>query len=189
MKSDLIMKEESNKMGNLYINKKGQLEIGITMMVLLVFIILLFVSIVFYFRFTYENIKNTGEEILDAQYSVLLNSIMNMPELKCSYSAIDRECLDATKLIAFKNLIKNDLKISNYYSNIFTGVNKLSIEVIYPQENLIECDTEIGKYPYCNKFSIFGEGEEGKIYSIPVALYYPDLNKYKIAKLKIQTKT
>jgi len=164
--------------------KKGQLEIGITMMVILVFIILLFISLIFYFRFTQESIKSSSEEILDVEYSVLLNTIMNAPEFKCSVKGIDKECLDAVKLVAFKKLLENE-EAKNYYSNVFGAINRLSVDVVYPEDEDYEC---IDDYRNCGKFLIFDGIESGKIYSMPIALYYPDDNEYKIAKLKIQTK-
>ncbi len=74
------------------LRKKGQLEIGITMMVLLVFFILLIVALVVYFKFSYISIKETRQEILDEKFSTLVNSLTGLPEIKCSFNGAEKEC-------------------------------------------------------------------------------------------------
>ena len=59
--------------------KKGQLEIGITMMVLLVFFILLIIALVVYFQFSLKTIEENRQEILDTKFSTLVNSITSLP--------------------------------------------------------------------------------------------------------------
>ena len=83
---------------------KGQLEIGITMMVLLVFFILLIVALVVYFQFSHSIIKENRQEVLDTKFSTLVNSITSLPEIKCSIRGAERECFDVKKLIAFGKL-------------------------------------------------------------------------------------
>lgn len=159
--------------------KKGQLEIGITTMVLAVFIVLLLISMVIYFRFTYLEFEKTREEILDQKYSGLLNVISGMTEFRCSKNGAEEECLDASKLHNFKQTISED-GIENYYDNLFGNANGIWIEVIEPFD-------ENKDYSDSDYFEIYGEKEtKGLIYSVPVSIYYPDYKKYKIGILKIQ---
>lgn len=148
-------------------------------MVLAVFVVLLLISMVVYFRFTYLEFEDTKEEILDQKYSGLLNVISGMPEFRCSKNGAEDECLDASKLYNFKQKILKD-EIEDYYDNIFGNANGIWIDVIDPFS---------GNNHYLNSefFGIYGEKEtKGLIYSVPVSIYYPDYKKYKIGILKIQ---
>ena len=66
------------------VSTKGQLEIGVTTMVLIVFIVLLLFSLILYFRFTYMEIEETKSTLLDQKYNSLLSVIIGMPEFRCS---------------------------------------------------------------------------------------------------------
>jgi len=85
--------------------KKGQMQIGVTMMILLVFVVLLIITLAIYFRFTSQQFEETREELLDQRYSSLLTSFLGMPEFKCTRLNVESECLDASKLKNFKNLV------------------------------------------------------------------------------------
>lgn len=167
--------------------KKGQLEIGVTMMVLLVFFILLIVALVVYFQFSLDTIKENRQEVLDTKFSTLVNSITSLPEIKCSVRGAERECLDAKKLIAFGEVLKN-----NNYKEIYLddfGILGLEVEVVYPPLS-IDQDVDCVEYPNipdnCNKFKLIENSrDEWLVYSTPVSLYYPVDGIYKIGKLVI----
>lgn len=174
--------------------KKGQLEIGITMMVLLVFFILLIVALVVYFQFTHTAIKENRQETLDNKFSTLVNSITGLPEIKCSVRGTEKECLDVKKLIAFgivlnKDEIKNK-RIRQKYLEDF-GILGLKIDVVYPE---ISEDRDCISVPNalpdsCNKFILLeNSNNEGLVYSTPVSLFYPEENLYKIGRLAITAK-
>ena len=169
-------------------NKKAQLEIGITMMVILVFLVLLIISLIVYFKFSYVSIKETRQEILDEKFSTLVNAITGLPELKCSILGSEKECLDAKKLIAFRFVLSDisNQKTRNEYYEEF-GINSLSIEVVYPIVDGKNCPS--GAYnDNCNfdLFSLKGDfSDTGMKYTTPVSIYYPDNGKYKIGRLII----
>ena len=158
--------------------KKGQLEIGITMMTLLVFIILLIVSLVFYFRFTQGSIKETRQEILDEKYSGLLDALINLPELRYSLSGAEKNCLDAVKLQNFQVITKNSLARSEYYNNLLGDVNAIWIDAID-----ISGDKVVKKK---NEYLIYRNQGNGLIYSSPVSIC--DGDKFEIGILNIQIK-
>ncbi len=162
--------------------KKGQLEIGITMMVLLVFFILLIVALVVYFQFSHSIIKEDRQEILDNKFSTLVNSITSLPEVKCSVRGAERECLDAKKLIAFGKILEYHRE---EYLDDF-GILGLKIEVVYPPiEYPVDCVSTLSPFPNCNKFTLIEANREGLVYSTPVSLFYPKENLYKIGRLEI----
>jgi len=51
--------------------KKGQLEMGITLMVIIIFMVILIASLILYFRFTYTQIEENKESILDQRYKFI----------------------------------------------------------------------------------------------------------------------
>jgi len=153
------------------VSTKGQLEIGVTTMVLIVFIVLLLFSLILYFRFTYMEIEETKATLLDQKYNSLLSVIIGMPEFRCSRGGVESECLDAVKLRAFDEDIREDNEHKEYYKNLFGNVKGIWVEV-----------------PAGTKeFGIYGnEGSSGGVYSVPVSLYYPESRTYKIGILKIR---
>ena len=132
-------------------SRKGQLQIGVTMMVLFVFIILLMLSLIIYFRFTYDEIREDQMELLDQKYSSLLTTLIGLPEFRCSKIGVEEECLDATKLEGFKeNVVVNN---QEYYDNLFGNVKGIEVEILEDNEE---------------DFEIYGEMGDGLIYAVPV---------------------
>ena len=154
---------------------KGQLEIGITTMVLVVFIVLLLFSLILYFRFTYMEIEETKETLLDQKYNSLLSVIIGMPEFRCSRGGVESECLDAEKLDVFEKVRDDsdgDYENKKYYGNLFGDVKGIWVEVSSDNDK---------------KFPIYGNIESsGGIYSVPVSVYYPREKMYRIGILKIR---
>ena len=159
--------------------KKGQLEIGITMMTLLVFIILLIVSLVFYFRLAQGSIKETQQEILDEKYSGLLDALINLPELRYSLSGAEKNCLDAVKLQNFQVITKNSLARSEYYNNLLGDVNAIWVDNI-------SIDSNRNVQNIINQYKVYSTKGEGLIYSSPVSICNDD--KFEAGKLNIQIK-
>lgn len=153
------------------------------MMVLLVFFVLLIIALVVYFQFTSISIKETRQEILDEKFSTLVNSLTGLPELKCSTRGVEKECLDTTKLIAFRTVLNGDRSIKQDYLEEF-GIRGLEVDVVYPSQidDIVPCGLS---YPACNKFSLIAPPLEGLRYTTPVSLYYPEEKLYKIGKLII----
>ena len=142
---------------------------GITLMVIIIFMVILIASLILYFRFTYTQIEENKESILDQRYNSLLNVIIGLPEFRCSKAGVESECLDASKLSEFKDVSDSN---EEYYKIVFGDVEEIWIDVI--SENEI-------------KYSLYGESDgKGVIYSVPVSLFYPDYKKYKIGILKIR---
>jgi len=156
---------------------RGQLQIGVTTMVLIVFIVLLLFSLVLYFRFTYQGLEETKASLLDQRYNSLLSVIIGMPEFRCSRGGVESECLDAAKLSAFPKVYTSN---KEYYDNIFGNVNGIWVDV--PVNNVNNLN-----YPDQGRFSVYGKADlKGGIYSVPVSLYYPESKTYKIGILKIR---
>ena len=153
---------------------RGQLQIGVTMIVVFLFIVLLMFSLIFYFRFVYSETKETAETLADQRNSGLLSTVLGLPEFRCSRLGVEEECLDAVKLYNLKEITDEN---SLYYNGLFEGVKGIWVDVI---------DSEGSGY-LGPKFEIYGESNGiGKIYAVPVSIYYPDYKKYKIGMLRIR---
>ena len=154
---------------------KGQLEIGITTMVLVVFIVLLLFSLILYFRFTYMEIEETKTTLLDQKYNSLLSVIIGLPEFRCSRGGVESECMDEVKLKVFKDVRDSDdgdYENKKYYQNLFGNTKGIWVEVLSDPRFSAE---------------IYGsQSTEGGIYSVPVSIYDPINKKYKIGILKIR---
>ena len=154
--------------------KKGQLQIGVTMIVVFLFIVLLMFSLIFYFRFVYSETRETAETLADQRNSGLLSTVLGLPEFRCSRLGIEEECLDASKLYNLGEITDNN---PEYYGGLFEGVKGIWVEVLDPD----------GSGYFGPKFEIYGESSGvGKIYAVPVSIYYPDYQKYKIGLLRIR---
>ena len=141
--------------------KKGQIEMSITVLVLAIFFVLLFIGLIFYFSFSFESFKESPAKIFGERYNVYLSYIINLPELKCSYMGVEKECLDVSKI---KKL--ND----PYYQRVFSGVTKIYVDDITQDKEMV--------------LYLYGTGI-GQVHSTTVSLYYPENDKYTIGKLYV----
>ena len=103
---------------------KAQIEITETIIVLLIFLILLSLGLFYYYNYYFSSISEKGLEISESRATTLISSVTSMPELSCSN---EPNCLDLTKLFAFKQVLNKNLP---YYAKIFKN-KQISIEFIY----------------------------------------------------------
>ena len=173
-------------MGAKKYSRKGAAEMNETILVMLFVFILISLSMIIYYKASSGNIKERGFELSEQSASVLLNSITGMPELKCG----NEDCLDMIKIIAFKDVIKNN---EAYYKKVF-GNKKIFIEKIYPESiekecSLIEFNSDV--FPAnCNKITIFENGianyASRAIVSSSVSLYDSEHSAHSVGKLTIE---
>ncbi len=101
-----------------------------------------------------------------------------MPEIKCSYLNDDLDCVDALKLIAFKD--KGDF-----------GFYTITIKKVYPETEDEECTlNHLDKKRECNTFTIYDNPKKDytdrEVIYTPVSLYYPHEDKYYLGQLKLE---
>ena len=141
--------------------KKGQIEMSITVLVLAVFFVLLFIGLIFYFSFSFESFKESQSKILSERYNVYLSYVINLPELKCSYMGVEKECLDVSRMKQLRG---------QYYQRVFDGVTKIYVDDITKNKETV--------------LYLYGAGI-GEVHSTPVSLYYPENDRYTIGKLYV----
>lgn len=137
--------------------KKAQMEMVETITVLIVFFIIFFIGLYVYYHYSYQNIEETATTFKESEYTTLLYAIASSPEFSCQKG----NCIDISKLEALKEL--------NY--KLFRKTVKVT--VIYPESAEIY------------EFSAKSITENKDIYEIPISLYYPEKDEFKIGKLSI----
>ena len=103
-----------------------------------------------------------------------------MAEFQCSSYNQEKHCIDASKLIAFK-------EVSNDYFSVF-GYKNITISEVYPFSNEKECGK--GNHLDCGIYNLYYKKKlsfkNKLIISSPVSLYYPDRDEYRIGKLIVE---
>jgi len=167
--------------------KKAQLEMNETIMVLFAVFIILGIGFFLYYKFAYQGLRSLGSEITEEESSILLVSVASLPEIGCDKDV----CLDAAKLSVFKAFSSNNL---DYYKKKW-GFRKIWVEQVYPviKDNRECSPTQYNSldYPDNCKYWILYENkpsrpEEKILVSSVYPLYFPEKDKYRIARLNIE---
>ncbi len=149
-----------------------------TILVIFVFMVLLGIGLVGFYKYNQYSVDKIYQEDTLSYFYSSIGTFANMPEIKCSYLNSNQDCIDAFKLLAFKN-------------KGFFGFSKITITKVYPEYSDKECTINLIKEKKdCGVFTIYDKEKpdsSGKdvIYS-PISLYYPNEDKYYIAQLKIE---
>src|SRR3989344_6275916 len=168
------------------INKRGQIEIGETLLVLLIIIFLIVGGIFAYYGFFARSLGSLNSQKTDTGNLILLHVFESLPETKCE----NDDCVDVIKLFALKELIKENRA---YYGGKFKN-EKITIEFTYPelQSSIKKIECTLDKFQQnsfpenCGYITIYDNlQKEGFIVSIPVSLYFANLNEFRIGLLKI----
>ena len=170
------------------IGKRGQAEISETLLVLLVVVFLIVAGIFVYYLFFYRSLGGIGGEKTDFENLVLLYTFSQMPEVKCE----SEDCVDVVKLFSFKELIKEN---RGYYASRF-GKRRVIVENIYPElnENIRKVECTLEKYQQslfpenCGFIVVYDNLDNSKgivSVSLPVSLFYGNLNEYRIGVLRV----
>lgn len=158
--------------------KKATIQMGETIAVLIIFVIILSFALYLYFQYSYRSIESKGMEFQETEYSTLLYSLTDSPELACTKG----NCIDMTKIIA--------LKQSNYQLKD----KELKIEIIYPESLKKECtieDYSNPNYPNTCSYWTFPAIKTSKkttdipLVTTPISLYYPETDEFKIGLISL----
>lgn len=154
---------------------KAQLQMIEILMVVAVFVVILLVGLVFYFKFAAQSIHSAGENVCEVSNTVLLTALLSNPEMQCSSSGHEERCLDTMRLLFVKNL-----------QTTATCRQKVSVVQVLPADNRT-CTTvtypDCGVYPLVNANLTFSSSY---ILSTPVGLYFPLTDTYTLGKLVIE---
>jgi len=117
------------KFGEISMKKKAQIEMGESIAIIFIFIVLIGFGLIFYMNIT----KGTGtvkkEETSQLETIEIIQKASFLPELQCSgNSIIKQNCMDIFKLEAAEPIIREH---QIHYFDVF-GYSIISIDEIYP---------------------------------------------------------
>ena len=170
-------------------NKKSQVHVSETILVLFVVIVILMMGVVVYFKFSVEKNKDLAEELSEEQATIMLAKAVGLEELSCDGAG----CIDTAKFLPFKRVLGEEFDM---YNRIF-GRKRITITEVYPipHDSVIGVECDVIKYiqveypKNCGKWTIYDynpEGEVGAKVSTLVSLYYPEFDEYRIGRLEIE---
>lgn len=161
-------------------NKKGELEIQETMIVVLIFVVLIIGGMVFYYKYEMANIQEGYMENTNLRFNALRSTFSDISEIKCSVHGQSEDCVDVYKVMIFNSLSKNYLE--RY------GFMEISIREIYPNQNEEVCS--LSQKEGCGVWFVYShipEKYDGlKVLKTPVSLYFPSEDDYGIGELVIK---
>ena len=160
-------------LGFFKMNKRGDIQINETIIVLIVFSIILFITIGIFYRYNIQSAKDLEIEFRENRILNLLSTLPNSPELVYTKLGNEDNSVDTSKLI--------NLKLDK------SGFMEIRINEVYPGNNNGLCDNS--NYPNCNEFLIYSNKGNKKNYNIlatPVSLYYPLLKEYRAGTMEIK---
>lgn len=166
-------------------NKKGQMEVQETILVVVVFLIILIFGLVLFSKFTEQGILNEYLKNEKIRFEAMITTFPLMPELRCSFLSQEASCIDSYKLLGFKIMSKGAYK--DYYRPILGNLN-ITVYNVYPERNSEVC--ELATINDCGVWDLY-ENKPKKykakyVVRSPVSLYYPDKDAYGIGELVIE---
>ena len=153
--------------------KKGDVQINETIIVLIIFSVILIIAIGFFYRYNVQSVKDLEIEFQENKVLNLLSILPNSPELVYSNLGNEDNSIDTSKLI--------NIKLEKL------GLMEIRIKEVYPGNNPAICDKR--NYPNCNEFLVYnnkGVKKNVNILTTPVSLYYPLLKEYRTGIMEIK---
>ena len=111
--------------------RRGQIEFGESLMVVIILVFILIIGIVFYFNASERSLGQEAAYHEDINSVTLAKAVLALPEVQCgAFSGTGTDtCIDALKLTALAYVIKNDPDANAYYGTLF-GYANISINII-----------------------------------------------------------
>lgn len=171
--------------------KKSQIQMGETIVVLFIVIVIIALGLIIYFNFRSSDIESEAEEMQFGSSSMMLSILSSIPEIKCSIEAKDEECIDTTKVLVLESFMGRN---TQKYRQIFGG-REINLKISYPESSTQGVCTQekYKQYNYpdnCDTYVIYKPTkttQNKKIISTPVSIYFPDKDIYGIGSLQIIT--
>jgi len=151
--------------------RKAQLQMGESIMVLIIFFFLLIFGIVFYASYSYNKALKNAREARELIAVQIVQKVQFLPEIQCTIEGNeDYNCVDKYKLDTFDNLEESRKRI---YRAMFPRA-KIDVKQVYPSED---------------EWHIYGEELTDKnvyYYPIPVSIFDPIEDYYAFGYLEIK---
>ncbi|MFP4523775.1 MAG: hypothetical protein ACLFO2_00470 [Candidatus Woesearchaeota archaeon] len=111
--------------------KRGQLQIGESIIVIILILIILVIALVFSARMAEEKYKVQVSGFQEGDSVETAQTVTNLFELKCDKEGLKTTCIDKHKAMAFANLLEDNETAKGYYSQLFFD-SKVVLNQIYP---------------------------------------------------------
>lgn len=163
---------------------RGQLKIQQMAFVLMAIVVFLALAGLFALSLRLAQLRGSASELEERNALTMVTRLANTPEFSCGdvYGSVIN-CIDADKAMGLRLMIKN-------YTGFWgSGVSKIEIRKIYPEEETKLCDLK--SYPSCNSIVLFEGEEEGFALENFVSLCRKEgdgirtRDKCEVAKLKV----
>ncbi len=118
--------------------KKGQIKLGESMAIIVIFFFLIVFGLSFYMRVQKHSFDEKRSANLDLKTIQLVQQTIFIPEIQCTQKNVGMEnCFDVMKLRALISLIDEDPDARLYYYDLM-GFSEINITPIYPDGPTIE---------------------------------------------------
>lgn len=179
------------KSGAMWLDKKAQLQIQETILVVFIFIVLIMLGLIFFYRVQSGSIAQEFHEFQVSQLGVDFVTIGDLAEFSCSKAGIRESCIDSGKLVIFSVLSKVTTESYDYEEYYFErfGYKNITIFEVYPGDSREKCTinnvgAECGVWEvYVNKPDKI---KSKRIFDTPVSLYFPERDEYGIGLLVVE---
>ena len=160
--------------------RRAQIEIGETIVVIFILMILIVFGLVIYYQFQSTNMQQTKQRFGGLKTVELAQVISNMPELQCSNLKVaEVSCIDEVKAKQFAHYLATPGNKAFFYYREILGTSKIEIQRIYPVDTLSSPEANlIVAYDNSRGF------KNAEPTFIPVNLYNPIQKTYRFALLK-----
>jgi len=159
--------------------KRAQVQFMEMVFVLLILIIIIFIGMFFYFSFSLKNIEERGEELTDIDATVIIDSVIGLPEISCGVN-----CIDTVKVLYLNP--END---ADYYKYLFKNM-KITIKKIYPGPTTRDVRCIVDNYPLDCDYFVVNEmvkiTPKKEVIQNAVPLYYPLNKEYAFGLIRIE---
>ena len=125
--------------------RKGQIQMGESIAVVIIVIILLVMGIVFWAQVNKEDVKTSQQEFDDASVVELAKTASELPELRCykTETVVEVNCFDWYKILALNYTLNNHevtpeaielRKNAKDLYRAYFGASRITFSQVYPSE-------------------------------------------------------
>ncbi|MBW2983151.1 hypothetical protein KY327_02510 [Candidatus Woesearchaeota archaeon] len=155
--------------------KRGQLQIGESIIVIVLILIILVIALVFSARMGAEKYKVQLQGFRQGDAIETAQTVTNLFELKCDKEGLKTTCVDKHKALAFANLLEDNETARAYYSQIFPE-SRIVIKQVYPP----------GQNMTIYEENASDDGQTSQPFLIPVSIHNASADTMAFGILQIQ---
>jgi len=150
---------------------RGQMKIGESIVILVIFFFLLIFGLVFYIRWSFYTAGVESDERAQLMAIQTVQKLQFLPELQCTTEGtVKYNCMDVLKLNTFDRIDANRKKV---YETIFPNTY-VTVKQVYPTEGYWEIYGSEKELPSTHYFPV------------PIALYNASSGKYNFGYVEIR---